>query len=143
MHRVQKIANHLSESSNVLATQTTAAYNRPCKVLVTGAAGNIAYAILFGIGRGKLLGEHQAIELYLLDIPPMADKMKGVVMELKDCAFPVFTKIVATTDYKTAFTDIDVALLIGARPRGKGMVRADLLKANANIFKGTLNVYIS
>merc|ERR1719192_2492914 len=66
----------------------------------------------------------------------MANKMKGVVMELKDCAFPVFTKYVATTDYKTAFTDIDVALLIGARPRGKGMVRADLLKANANIFKG-------
>eukprot|EP00483_Globobulimina_turgida_P011484 UN11506 len=66
----------------------------------------------------------------------MADKMNGVVMELKDCAFPLFTNIIATTDYKTAFTNIDVALLIGAKPRGKGMVRADLLKANANIFKG-------
>jgi len=138
MHRVQKLANHLSGSSDHQLTSkpTSAPYNRPCKVLVTGAAGNIAYAILFGIGRGKLLGEHQAIELYLLDIPPMADKMQGVVMELKDCAFPIFTKTIATTDYKTAFTDIDVALLIGARPRGKGMVRADLLKANANIFKG-------
>jgi len=99
-------------------------------------AGNIAYSILFGIGRGKLLGPNQKIELYLLDIPPMADKMKGVVMEIKDCSFPLITKIVATTDYQTAFTDIDIACLIGARPRGKGMVRADLLKANANIFKG-------
>merc|ERR1711994_1226095 len=66
----------------------------------------------------------------------MADKMQGVVMELKDCAFPLISSITATTDYQTAFRDVDVALLIGARPRGKGMVRADLLKANANIFKG-------
>eukprot|EP01083_Nonionella_stella_P238482 835675_1 len=143
MHRVQKIANHLSSDNKELSSQSTygcpsnpAPFNSPAKVLVTGAAGNIAYSILFGLGRGKLLGPNQKIELYLLDIPPMANKMNGVVMELKDCAFPLITNIIATTDYKTAFTDIDVALLIGARPRGKGMVRADLLKANANIFKG-------
>mmetsp|Transcript_19244 Transcript_19244/g.30502 ORF Transcript_19244/g.30502 Transcript_19244/m.30502 type:complete len:367 (-) Transcript_19244:159-1259(-) len=145
MHRIQKITNHLSadSASTKLTKKDTsgcpscpAPYNRPAKVLVTGAAGNIAYAILFGIGRGKLLGPNQQIELYLLDIPMMADKMKGVVMELQDCAFPLFTKIISTTDYKTAFTDIDVALLIGARPRGPGMVRADLLTSNANIFKG-------
>ena len=144
MHRISKIANQLSlPSAEELKSIETggcpsnpAPYNGAAKVLVTGAAGNIAYSILFGIGRGKLLGPNQKIELYLLDIPPMADKMKGVVMELKDCSFPIFTKIISTTDYKTAFTDIDVALLIGARPRGKGMVRADLLKANANIFKG-------
>jgi len=144
MHRIQKIANQLSSSNeDELKTVETsgcpscpAPYNRPAKVLVTGAAGNIAYSILFGIGRGKLLGPNQKIDLYLLDIPMMADKMKGVVMELKDCAFPTFNNIVSTTDYKTAFTDIDIALLIGAKPRGKGMVRADLLKANANIFKG-------
>jgi len=81
-------------------------------------------------------GPNQKIELFLLDIPPMADKMNGVVMELKDCAFPLITKIVPTTDYKTAFSAVDIALLIGAKPRGKGMVRSDLLKANANIFKG-------
>eukprot|EP01083_Nonionella_stella_P096226 270428_1 len=143
MHRVKKITNHLSSNNSALNSQDTvgcpshpAPYNRPAKVLVTGAAGNIAYSILFGIGRGKLLGPTQPIELFLLDIPPMANKMKGVVMELQDCAFPLITKLVATTDYKTAFTDIDVALLIGARPRGKGMVRADLLKANASIFEG-------
>merc|ERR1712228_664354 len=145
MHRVQKISNHLSSNNTAHLSvkptaggcpSTPAPFNRPAKVLVTGAAGNIAYSILFGIGRGKLLGPNQKIELYLLDIPMMANKMKGVVMEIKDCSFPLITKIVATTDYKTAFTDIDVACLIGARPRGKGMVRSDLLKANANIFKG-------
>mmetsp|Transcript_30005 Transcript_30005/g.48884 ORF Transcript_30005/g.48884 Transcript_30005/m.48884 type:complete len:368 (-) Transcript_30005:66-1169(-) len=146
MHRVNKIASHLSlQNSNEAALSTSntsgcpscpAPFNRACKVLVTGAAGNIAYAILFGIGRGKLLGPSQKIELYLLDIPMMSEKMKGVVMELRDCAFPLITKIVATTDYKTAFTDVDVALLVGAKPRAKGMLRGDLLKANANIFKG-------
>lgn len=144
MHRVNKIASHLSvHPVQTLTAQNTsgcpstpAPYNRACKVLVTGAAGNIAYAILFGLGRGKLLGPNQSIDLVLLDIPPMAGKMEGVVMELKDCAFPLINSITATTDYQTAFRDIDVALLIGARPRGKGMVRADLLKANANIFKG-------
>jgi len=144
MHRVSKIARHLSVEPDQSLTAHTASgcpstpapYNRACKVLVTGAAGNIAYAILFGLGRGKLLGPNQAIDLVLLDIPPMAAKMRGVVMELKDCAFPLIASITATTDYATAFADVDVALLIGARPRGKGMVRADLLKANASIFKG-------
>jgi len=141
MHRVRQIANQLRDEEKVdetkLAKQSVASpFYKPVRVLVTGAAGNIAYAILFGIGRGKLLGDNQPIDLVLLDIPPMADKMQGVVMELNDCAFPLLTRITSTTDYETAFTGIDIALLIGARPRGKGMVRADLLKSNAKIFEG-------
>ena len=77
------------------------------KVLVTGAAGNIAYAILFGIGRGKLLDDKTPIDLVLLDIPQMAEKMKGVVMELKDCAFPLLSSITSTTNYETAFTGVE------------------------------------
>lgn len=108
---------------------------KPMSVLVTGAAGNIGYAILFMIAQGKMLGDIP-IELRLLDIPPMAKALEGVKMELMDGAFPLVKKIVATTDYKTAFHDLDIALLIGAKPRGPGMVRADLLKANAGIFAG-------
>lgn len=106
------------------------------KVVVSGAAGNIAYSILFMIAQGRMLGPDQPIELRLLDIPPMADALKGVEMELNDGAFPLISKITATTDYKTAFLDVDICLLIGAKPRGPGMVRADLLKANAPIFAG-------
>merc|ERR1719219_2418006 len=82
----------------------------------------------------------------LLDIPPMEGKVKGVIMELKDCAFPIFSKITGTSDYAVAFKDAEIALLIGAKPRGPGMVRADLLKANAKIFEGqgkAINQYCS
>ncbi|CEO99125.1 malate dehydrogenase [Plasmodiophora brassicae] len=109
---------------------------KPVNVVVTGAAGNIAYSIVFHIGAGLMLGDDQPINLILLDIPGMEKKMEGVAMELRDCAFPLLTKIVSTTDYKTAFTDCHIALLIGARPRGPGMQRADLLSANAKIFAG-------
>merc|ERR1719495_43070 len=89
-----------------------------------------------GIGRGKLLGPDTPIDLRLLDIPPMEKKVQGVIMELNDCAFPCLTKITGTSDYETAFKDAEICLLIGARPRGPGMVRADLLKANAKIYEG-------
>jgi malate dehydrogenase len=88
------------------------------------------------IAAGEMLGADQPLELRLLDIPAMAKNLEGVAMELTDCAYPLVSKIVCTTDYETAFKAADVALLIGARPRGPGMDRADLLKANAAIFEG-------
>lgn len=88
------------------------------------------------VAQGEMLGPDQPIELRLLDIPAMANNLEGVAMEIKDCAYPLISKVVCTTDYKTAFENCDVALLIGAKPRGPGMSRADLLKANANIFMG-------
>lgn len=108
----------------------------PVKVLVTGAAGNIAYSALFLIGRGAMLGPDQQIELRLLDVPGMEKQLAGVEMELIDCAFPLVTKIVTTTEYEVAFKDVDIALLIGAKPRGPGMQRADLMRDNAKIFVG-------
>lgn len=112
------------------------AHVSPLNVVVTGAAGNIAYAILFLIGQGGMTAPGQKINLRLLDIPAAANALKGVEMEIRDCAFSVFGSIMGTTDYEEAFTGCDVALLIGAKPRGKGMVRADLLRANAGIFAG-------
>ncbi|MES1915454.1 MAG: hypothetical protein MHM6MM_007396, partial [Cercozoa sp. M6MM] len=108
----------------------------PKVVLVTGAAGNIAYSLLFGIARGMLLGQDTPLELRLLEIPQVMDKLQGVVMELADGAFPLVTKVVATADYEEAFTGVDVALLVGSRPRGPGMLRKQLLEINAPIFKG-------
>lgn len=108
---------------------------KPLVVTVTGAAGQIGYAILFQIAQGRMLGADQPVELRLLDLPHVMDALKGVEMELADCAFPLLTKVVCTSEYKAAFENCDVALLIGARPRGPGMSRADLLKANADIFK--------
>lgn len=130
MDRVGKLLNQLETAP------AAGKFHKPVKVVVTGAAGNIAYSILFGIGRGKLLGPNTPIDLRLLDIPPMEGKVKGVIMELDDCAFPLLNTIVGTSDYETAFKDAEICLLIGARPRGPGMVRADLLKANAKIFEG-------
>lgn len=137
INRLSKIMGQLAPAtgSSSLQIADTAGAGGPLKVVVTGAAGNIAYAILFMIGNGSMLGK-QKIDLVLLDIPPMAGALEGVEMEIRDCAFAVFSSITCTTDYKVAFTGCDVALLIGAKPRGKGMVRADLLKANASIFAG-------
>jgi malate dehydrogenase len=108
---------------------------KPVVVTITGAAGQIGYAVLFAVASGRMLGMDQPIELRLLEIAPALPLLNGVVMELDDCAFPLLTKIVPTADFKTAFSGCEVALLIGARPRGAGMTRADLLKANANIFR--------
>jgi malate dehydrogenase len=106
----------------------------PVNVAITGAAGQIGYALAFRIAAGQMLGEDQPINLHLLEITPALPALQGVVMELNDCAFPTLNKIVATDDAKVAFKDCDVAMLVGARPRGPGMERKDLLLANAQIF---------
>ena len=110
---------------------------RPMRVAVTGAAGQIGYALLFRIASGEMLGKDQPVILQLLEIPDeKAQKaLKGVMMELDDCAFPLLQSMVPTADPKVAFKDADVALLVGARPRGPGMERNDLLEANGKIFE--------
>jgi len=107
---------------------------QPLRVAVTGAAGNISYAMLFRIASGEMLGKDQPVILQLLEIAPALDALKGVVMELEDCAFPLLAGIVQTDDATVAFKDVDYALLVGSRPRGPGMERKDLLEANAAIF---------
>lgn len=104
-------------------------------VLITGAAGQIAYNLSNMVANGNLFGKDQKVILHLLDIPQAAEALKGVVMELQDCAFTVLEKIIATHDLEEAFKDIDVALMVGAMPRKQGMERRDLLSANVNIFK--------
>jgi malate dehydrogenase len=109
---------------------------KPVRVAVTGAAGQIGYALLFRIASGEMLGKDQPVILQLLEIPDekAQNALKGVIMELEDCAFPLLAGIEAHSDPMTAFKDTDYALLVGARPRGPGMERADLLAANAAIF---------
>ncbi len=107
---------------------------KPVNVAVTGAAGNISYALLFRIAAGDMLGKDQPVILQLLEIPPAMDALNGVVMELNDCAFPLVAGILATDDPNVAFTDVDYALLVGSKPRGPGMERGDLLKDNGKIF---------
>jgi malate dehydrogenase len=106
----------------------------PVNVAITGAAGQIGYALAFRVASGQMLGADQSINLHLLEITPALQALQGVVMELADCAFPTLNKIVATDDAKVAFKDCEVGLLVGARPRGPGMERKDLLLANAQIF---------
>ena len=106
----------------------------PVRVVVTGAAGQIGYALLFRIASGAMLGEDQPVILQLLDITPAMEALEGVRMELDDCAFPLLSDVVCTDDPNVAFQDTDYALLVGARPRGPGMERKDLLEANAAIF---------
>lgn len=107
---------------------------QPVRVVVTGAAGQIAYSLLFKIASGQMLGNDQPVILHLLEIPLALKALEGVVMELEDCAFPLLAGIKATDNPNLAFKDADYALLVGARPRSKGMERADLLQANAEIF---------
>ena len=107
----------------------------PVRIAVTGAAGQIAYATLFRIAGGIMLGRDQPVILQLLDLPQAQQALRGVIMEMQDCAFPLLADIFATDDPEVAFKDADIALLIGARPRTQGMERADLLHANAEIFK--------
>ncbi|KAA3650929.1 MAG: malate dehydrogenase [Proteobacteria bacterium] len=106
----------------------------PVRVVVTGAAGQIGYQLLFRIAAGNMLGDDQPVILHLLEIPPAMQAVQGVVMELEDCAFPLLHGIVATDDANVAFKEADYALLVGAMPRGPGMERSDLLKKNAEIF---------
>lgn len=106
----------------------------PVRITITGAAGQIGYATLFRIANGDMLGPEQPIILQLLDLPQAQQTLHGVMMELEDCAFPLLQQIIITDDPKVAFRDTEVALLIGARPRGKGMERKDLIEANGAIF---------
>ncbi|MDN3556140.1 malate dehydrogenase [Halomonas maura] len=106
----------------------------PVRIAITGAAGQISYSLAFRIASGDMLGKDQPVILQLLEIPPAMDALNGVVMELNDCAFPLVQDIVASDDPNVAFKDADFALLVGARPRGPGMERKDLLEANAAIF---------
>jgi malate dehydrogenase len=107
---------------------------KPVRVAITGAAGQIGYQLAFRIASGQMLGVDQPVILQLLEIPPALPALRGVVMELDDCAFAPLADIVATDDAAKAFKDADFALLVGARPRGPGMERNDLLEANAQIF---------
>jgi malate dehydrogenase len=108
--------------------------NSPVRVTVTGAAGQISYSLLFRIAAGEMLGPKQPVILQMLEITPALEALKGVAMELEDCAFPLLAGMVCTDDATVAFKDADYALLVGARPRGPGMERKDLLEANAAIF---------
>jgi malate dehydrogenase len=106
----------------------------PVRVAITGAAGQISYSIIFRIASGDMLGKDQPVIMQLLEIPPAMGALNGVVMELNDCAFPLVAGIIPTDDPNVAFQETDFAVLVGARPRGPGMERSDLLKANAAIF---------
>ena len=107
---------------------------KPVTVTITGAAGHIGYALAFRVASGQMLGADRPVNLQLLEITPVLPSLAGVVMELSDCAFATLNRIVATDDAKAAFKDCDYAMLVGARPRGPGMERKDLLLANAQIF---------
>jgi malate dehydrogenase len=106
----------------------------PIRVAISGASGQISYSLLFRIATGDMLGKDQPVILQLLDIPESQSALKGVVMELEDCAFPLLSDLVVTDDPIIAFRDAEIVLLVGARPRGKGMERKDLLKINGEIF---------
>jgi len=108
--------------------------NKPVRVTITGAAGQIGYQLAFRIASGQMLGKDQPIILQLLEITPALTALEGVVMELEDCAFPTLSNVIATDDANTAFKNSDYGILVGAMPRGPGMERKDLLEANAKIF---------
>src|ERR1700751_5341933 len=108
--------------------------NDPVRVVITGAAGQIGYSLVFRAASGALLGPDQPVILHLLEIPPAMGALGGVVMELEDCAFPLLDGVVPTENPETAFGDVRYALLVGSRPRAKGMERKELLEANGGIF---------
>ncbi|MFL6588916.1 MAG: malate dehydrogenase [Chthoniobacterales bacterium] len=110
--------------------------NSPIRVAITGAAGQIGYALVFRVASGAMFGPDQPVALNLIEIPPAIDALKGVVMELDDCAFPLLTDVVATTDLNEGFRDVNWALLVGSVPRKAGMERKDLLGINGKIFTG-------
>lgn len=108
---------------------------QPKNVVVTGAAGQICYSLLFRLAKGDVFGTQQPLRLHLLDLPQAQQAVHGVVMELEDCAFPLLTNVVVTDDPAIAFRDVEAGFLVGSRPRSKGMERRDLLSANADIFR--------
>ena len=127
------VATHNTESKLYKLRQFQTA--PPLRVAVTGAAGAIGYSIVFRIASGELLGPHQPVILHLIDLPNQVPALKGLVMELEDCAFPTLRGVVATGDLTEGFKDVNYAMLVGAKPRGPGMERADLLRENGAIFK--------
>lgn len=106
----------------------------PVRVAITGAAGQISYSLIFRVASGEMLGADQPVILHLLEVPAAMNALKGVAMELDDCAYPTLQGLVLSDDPKVAFQDINYAMLVGAKPRGPGMERKDLLQENANIF---------
>ncbi|MGI9113734.1 MAG: malate dehydrogenase [Chthoniobacterales bacterium] len=108
----------------------------PIKIAITGAAGQIGYSLLFRVASGAMFGPEQPVALHLIEIPPALDALKGVVMELHDCAFPLLKNVVATSDLEDGFRDVNWALLVGSVPRKAGMERGDLLGINGKIFIG-------
>ena len=126
--RIQGIGRHFPPAPVNLEQESI-------KVAVTGAAGQIGTFLCHFIGQGRMFGPYQKVILHLVELPQAEGPLKGLNMELADCAYPVLSKIVATTDQNEGFNDIDVAILVGAKPRGPGMERADLLKGNAKIFE--------
>lgn len=121
-----------NNKKNVIVSHLQA---EPIKVVVTGAAGQIAYSVLYMIASGDVFGKDQPITLVLLDIAPMMSVLEGVVMELHDCAFPLLAEVIPTADPAVGFKDVSAAFLVGAMPRREGMERKDLLSANVKIFK--------
>jgi len=126
--------NTLSKSCKTQGLRSFSNTKAPVKVTVTGASGQIGYSLLFRIASGDMLGKDQPVTLQLLELPAALKSLEGVSMEINDCAFPLLRGIVQTSDVKKTFEGTDYALLVGARPRSKGMERKDLLKANAQIF---------
>jgi len=129
-----KLVTKAGNSFKTVSQRSMATTKAPVRVAVTGASGNIGYALLFRIASGEMLGKDQPVILQLLELTPALKSLEGVSMELNDCAFPLLRGIVQTDDAQKAFEGADYALLVGARPRSKGMERGDLLKANAQIF---------
>jgi len=132
--------NKITRKFMPLAARSMAApslNDEPKRVLVSGAAGQIAYSVVFRIASGEFLGKNQRVILHLLDLPFQEQVLKGVMAELHDCAFPLLDNVVITSDLSVAFKDVDYNFLIGAKPRGPGMERADLLKDNGKIFIDT------
>ena len=115
----------------------------PIHVAITGAAGQIGYALVFRVASGAMFGPEQPVALHLIEIPPAIEALKGVVMELDDCAFPLLKKVVATTDLDEGFRGVNWALLVGSVPRKAGMERKDLLGINGKINRGSATCFCS
>lgn len=128
----KRISNLRDQLNTVKLTKET---QKPVRILITGAVGNIGYALTFMIAQGYMFGKNQPVILHLFDIPPMADALRGLKMEVFDGAFSLVKGIVASTNPEEAFSDIDYAIMCGARPRSKGMERKDLLSLNGKIFE--------
>ena len=134
---ISKVFKSVQSVTPVATRMMSTSAGQPKRVVVTGAAGQISYATLFRIASGQFLGTNQRIILHMLDLPFAMEALKGVQAEIHDCAFPLLDDVVITSDLSVAFKDIDYAFFIGAKPRGPGMARSDLLKDNGKIFVET------